>query len=268
VAAAQGVLSVVNTNMERALRRISVERGHDPRDFVLLPFGGAGGLHAADLARALRIPRIIVPTAGGALSAIGVVTADVVKDQGRTVMLEVKPGIDVKLESAFKAMERVGRAALDKEGFAPGKQRHDRTLGVRYKGQSFELEIRQTDGDIAAAFHQAHQNRYGYAQETNIVEIVSVRLRSVGLVEKLKPERLTVVREKAFAKPHQRATAYFEGRRVQTAVYRRVELMAGMKLRTPCIVVEYSATTLVPSGAKAVVDKLGNLIIEFHGRID
>ena len=92
IEAAQGVLSVANTNMERALRRISVERGYDSREFALLPFGGAGGLHAVELARALRIPRIIVPNSAGALSAIGVLTADVVKDQSRTVMLEVRAG--------------------------------------------------------------------------------------------------------------------------------------------------------------------------------
>ena len=94
IEAAQGVLSVANTNMERALRRISVERGYDSREFALLPFGGAGGLHAVDLAQALRIPRIIVPSAAGALSAIGVLTADVVKDQSRTTMVEVVPGFE------------------------------------------------------------------------------------------------------------------------------------------------------------------------------
>src|SRR5207244_10908026 len=115
--AAQGVLSVVNTNMERALRRISVERGYDSREFALLPFGGAGGLHAVDLARALRIPRIIVPNSAGALSAIGVLTADVVKDQSRTTMLDFSPGVEKKLNKTFKEMERAGTNALRREGF-------------------------------------------------------------------------------------------------------------------------------------------------------
>src|SRR2546426_1843170 len=115
--AAQGVLSVVNTNMERALRRISVERGYDPRDFALLPFGGAGGLHAVDLARALRIPGVIAPASAGALSAIGVLSADVVKDQSRTVMLEINHGVAARLNRTFSEMERSARAALRREGF-------------------------------------------------------------------------------------------------------------------------------------------------------
>ncbi|MGH8629041.1 MAG: hydantoinase/oxoprolinase family protein, partial [Gammaproteobacteria bacterium] len=138
---AQGVISVVNTNMERALRGISVERGYDPREFALLPFGGAGGLHAVDLANALRIPRVIAPTAAGALSAIGVVTADLVKDLSRTVMLEVVPGVENKLEVAFRELEHTAAGVLRKEGFSKAKQRRERLLAARYQGQSFELNI-------------------------------------------------------------------------------------------------------------------------------
>ena len=183
---------MVNTNMERALRRISVERGYDPREFALLPFGGAGGLHAVDLASALRIPRVIAPTAAGALSAIGVVTADVVKDQSRTVMLEVAPGIDKKLESAFRELEQRAGRALRNEGFSESKQRSERSLAARYKGQSFELNIaspKGASGNIAASFHRAHRARYGYAQESDIVEIVSAKLRSIGIVEKFRNPR-------------------------------------------------------------------------------
>ena len=132
--AAQGVLDVVNTNMERALRHISVERGHDPRDFTLVPFGGAGGLHAVELARSLRIPRVLLPSSPGALSAIGVVTADVVKDQSRTVMVAAGPGIEKKLGRVFREMETLARATLRREGFAESKQRHERSLAVRYQG--------------------------------------------------------------------------------------------------------------------------------------
>ncbi|MEP6743280.1 MAG: hydantoinase/oxoprolinase family protein, partial [bacterium] len=150
VQAANGILSVANTNMERALRRISVERGYDPRDFALLPFGGAGGLHATELARALRIPLVILPNAAGALSAIGVLAADVVKNQSQTLMLDVTPGIERKLDKAFRQMERTATDVLRREGFPTAKQRHERSLGLRYKGQSFELEIKQARGNIAA----------------------------------------------------------------------------------------------------------------------
>jgi len=262
--AAQGVLSVVNTNMERALRRISVERGYDPRGFTLLPFGGAGGLHAVDLARALRIPRIILPAEAGALSAIGVLAAAVVKDQSRTVMLEVRPSIGPELETTFSTMERTARSALLGEGFLNTRQRHQRSLAARYKGQSFELEIKQTAGNIAAAFHRAHLARYGYAQQDNIVEIVAVRLRSLGLTRKLKQSRLAGSTPRR-AKPSAYVAAFFAGRRVRAAVYQREELAAGAQLESPCIVTEYSATTLVPKGARARVDVYGNLIINLEG---
>lgn len=260
IAAAEGVLAVANTNMERALRHISVERGHDPRQFALLPFGGAGGLHAVELARSLRIPSIIVPTAPGALSAVGVLVADVVKDQSRTVMLTYQPKAIAKLATVFRELEREATHVLRREGFAPAKQRHERALAMRYRGQSFELLITKTDGNIAAAFHRAHRERYGYAQEQSEIEIVSARLRSVGVVEKLTVRKVAVSR--GAAKPHGNTIAYLGGRKTDVAIYRRDELRGGVKLRTPCIVTEYSGTTLVPADARARVDVFGNILIE------
>lgn len=259
IAAAQGVISVVNSNMERALRRISVERGYDPRDFNLLPFGGAGGLHAVELARALCIPRIIAPNAAGALSAIGVVAADVVRDQSRTVMLKYVRGVESKLESLFRDLEKKARAILRREGFSDVDQRHERSLAMRYEGQSFELEIKARGNDLAASFHQSHRARYGYAQESNAVEIVTLRLRSSGLV---KPRRERPKRAAArFVEAPEYRSAYFGGRKVRAGIYQRDRLSVGMKLRTPCIVLEYSATTLIPAEVKCEVDGFGNLLI-------
>jgi N-methylhydantoinase A len=260
IEAAQGVLVVANTNMERALRRISVERGYDSREFALLPFGGAGGLHAVELAQALRISQIIVPNSAGALSAIGVLTADVVKDQSRTIMLEVGRDSENKLEKSFEEMERDAAAALLREGFPAQAQRHERSLALRYKGQSFELEIKQTRGNLALSFHRAHLERYGYAQE-NTVEIVSARVRSTGVVEKLPERRQRATRNKS-AKAHRSVAAFLDGKKQRVAIYSRDELPAGARLRTPCIVTEYSATTLIPGEANAAVDSYGNLIIQ------
>ena len=260
--AAHGVLAVVNANMERALRHISVERGHDPRDFTLVPFGGAGGLHAVELARALRIPRVILPASPGALSAIGVLTADVIKDQSRTIMAVAEPGIKGKLAAVFLEMERHARVTLRREGFPESKQRHERSLAVRYKGQSFEIEIKRTSGNIAVAFHRAHRARYGYAQEKNVVEIVSARVRSIGVVAKSKTRSVRTTRAKAFAKPHAFGETYFEGKKTRAAVYRREELSAGARLRAPCVVTEYSATTLIPIETRARVDGHHNVIID------
>jgi N-methylhydantoinase A len=262
ITAAEGVLSVANTNMERALRHISVERGHDPRQFALLPFGGAGGLHAVELARSLRIPTIIAPTSAGALSAVGVLVADVIKDQSRTVMIGCDPESLKNLPRIFKAMEKDAQAVLKREGFTEKQQRHQRSLAMRYRGQSFELEVNETGASVEAAFHRVHRERYGYAQEQSQVEIVSARLRSFGLVEKLPVEKIRSRKRRDEEKPNNHEMAYFSGRRTRVAVYSRDELSGGVRLKTPCIVTEYSATTLIPEDAEVVVDQFGSLIIQ------
>jgi N-methylhydantoinase A len=262
--AALGVVRVVNTNMERALRVISVERGYDPREFMLLPFGGAGGLHAVELARSLRIPRVIAPMSAGALSALGALASDVVKDWSRTLMLKGVKEADAKIEETFHEMEREARAALSHEGFSLARQHHEKSLAVRYQGQSFELAIKWKRGArIIEDFHRAHHARYGYAQSTNEVEIVSARLRSIGIVEKLRAKsiRRATVR-KTTAEPHEYKMIHFAEGRARAGIYTREELKAGARLRTPCVVTEYSATTLVPPGAHAFVDEQSNLIVE------
>jgi N-methylhydantoinase A len=250
--------------MERALRVISVERGYDPREFALLPFGGAGGLHAVELARALRIPSVIAPVSAGALSAMGALISDVVKDWNRTLMLLAVKDNHAKIERAFRQMEQEARATLRREGFNVAQQRHERSLAMRYQGQSFELEIKwKRGGHIAEDFHRAHQSRYGYAQEANKVEIVGARLRSTGLVEKLRTASPRRSYSKATtARPREFVPVYFTERQSRASLYERDEIEPGARLRTPCIVTEYSATTLVPPGARAVVDEHGNLIIE------
>ncbi len=262
--AALGVVRVVNTGMERALRAVSVERGFDPRAFTLLSFGGAGGLHAVELARALRIPRVIVPASPGALSATGAIYSDVVKDSSRTVMLEATAKMSARLERAFVEMERGARTALRREGFAEARQRHERSVNARYNGQSFELEVKWADGEtLIERFHRAHEARYGYAQEAKAVEIVSARVRSVGLVEKPEGNERTRARSRTqHVAPHRTAPVYLARGRIETAVYTREDLPAGACLKSPCIVVEYSSTTLIPEGARASIDAHGNLIIE------
>jgi len=268
--AALGVVRVVNAGMERALRVVSVERGFDSRSFALVSFGGAGGLHAVALAESLRIPRVIVPRSPGALSALGALSSDVVMDASRTVMLDASGARATReLERAFQTMERTARAALRREGFADGRQRHARSVAARYKGQSFELEIGwQPKRSLVAAFRRAHLARYGYAPEEeagNAVEIVSARLRSRGLVEQLRRERIarSANNSAAFAAPERSALVYFTNRPARAAVYAREELKAGARLRVPCIVTEYSSTTLVPAGVRAArTDEHGNLIIE------
>lgn len=177
-------------------------------------------------------------------------------------MLEVSPGIEKKLDQTFKEMERTAAVALRREGFPPAKQRHERSLALRYKGQSFELEIKRTSGNIAKEFHRAHQERYGYAQESNTVEVVSARVRSSGVVEKVADQNLNKSPSKTFSRPSKTVSAYLDGKKLKTLVFNRAELPAGARLRSPCIVTEYSSTTLIPAGMRAEVDSYGNLIIQ------
>lgn len=263
--AALGVVRVVNVGMERALRAVSVERGFDPRGCTLVTFGGAGGLHAVELARAMRIPRVVVPRDPGALSAAGALRADVVKSLSRTLMLEVGEGGPMdEIERAFSNMERDARAALRREGFGGDAQQHERSIAARYKGQSFELEIEWNEGRrLVERFRRAHESRYGYAQATNSIEVVSARLRSAGLVEKLKDERpKRVAQSRREVAPHATAIVHFDDGAREVAIYRREELSASACLKSPCVVTEYSSTTLVPTGARATIDGSGNLIIE------
>jgi N-methylhydantoinase A len=271
IEAALGVVRVVNAGMERALRAVSVERGFDPRACALVSFGGAGGLHALELARALRVPRVVVPREPGALSALGCLRADVLKSLSRTLMLEVGQGANVaargsagEIERAFKALEREARAALKREGFGDARQRHARTIAARYRGQSFELEIPWGGGGrLVERFHAEHEARYGYAQTANSIEVVSARLLSAGLVEELKEERPGRARtSRATVAPRTTARVYFDEGAREVAVYRREELSAGTQLRSPCVVTEYSSTTLVPAFARASTDARGNLIVE------
>jgi N-methylhydantoinase A len=260
--AALGVIRVANANMERALRLVSVERGHDPRRFTLVSFGGAGGLHAAALADALRIPRVIIPNYPGAFSALGVLLADVVKDYSRTVMITVEASTQIprEVEKEFAAMERQAQHDLKDEGFSTSQTKLMRSLAMRYRGQSFELEIEAGDGAIAR-FHQSHRERYGHADEKRAVEIVSVRLRGVGLAEKPALKRATRF-AKYNAKPQRTELIWLGERRKQVPVYDRAELRPGAKIKAPAIIIEYGSTTLVPAGWKAAVDGWQNLMLD------
>ncbi len=279
--AALGVIRVANANMEKALRLVSIERGHDPRLFTLFSFGGAGGLHAAALAGALRIPRVIIPDNPGAFSALGVLLADVVKDYSRTIMMTVEPskGISRGIEKEFKALERRAKSELRDEGFAPSQIELIRSLAMRYRGQSFELEIEAgagTDdsngsasgasgnglnGDAVARFHEAHRERYGHADPNRAVEIVSVRLRGVGRVEKpsLKRARSYARRQ---PKPWRTAYVWLAEKRKQIPVYNREDLHPGAVIKGPAIIIEYGSTTLAPPGWKVTVDGWKNLALD------
>jgi N-methylhydantoinase A len=254
-AAALGVLRIVEAGMERAVRVISVERGHDPAEFTLVCFGGAGGLHAATLARRLGLRGVLVPPAPGVFSAWGMALADVVKDASRT--WRTWDGIP----DGFADIEARLRADLEAEGFAPEAIRVDRTVDLRYEGQSYELGV-PWGPDSAERFHARHETRYGYRDPERPVEPVTLRVTAIGPVEAPPPP--SAPEGSADASP-----AHIDVRRVgfeegdlDTVVYDRDALAPGMSAPGPAVVEEYSATTLVPPGHGFRVDALGNLRIE------
>ena len=240
---AEGILRLADSHMVQALRKISVEQGHDPREFVLVSFGGAGPLHACALAGALRIPKVIVPRLPGALSAYGILVSDVVRDFSRTVML--KPG-DPRLDEYFNTLEeQIDPAAT-----------LIRSVDMRYSGQGFELAV-PWQQNFVAQFHELHRRRYGYADDQRSVEVVNVRIRSVIESGEAQPQRFQRLNDTA-PKPRK---MYVDGEWVDGLVYHRASLGAGDILRAPAVIVEYSATTFLPPGVEAQVDHLGNLVI-------
>jgi len=260
---AEGIVKVANAVMEKAIRVISVERGHDPRDYTLVAFGGAGALHACELAGSLEIPRVLVPCFPGALSALGILRADVTKDLSRTVRLEVQSASDAmpKLLQAFAALEQEGRKQMLAEGFSNAAIRIHCSLDVRYSGQSYELSVPFTR-DFVSAFHRAHEKRYGYFDSARTCEVVNIRARFAGRT----PKPLLPKLPPGVANPAQalvtKSPVQFHGRRKLTAIYDRSRLRAGNRIPGPAIVTEYSATSLIPPEWSGRVDRNGNIILE------
>ncbi len=265
---AQGIVDVANATMEKAIRVISVERGYDPRDYSLVAFGGAGGLHACELAAALRLPRVLVPRLPGGLSALGILRADVVRDYVRTVQLAALPQRQVrsKLAAAFSELERSGVRELAREGYSARAQiRVERLLDCRYAGQGYELTV-SASGDFIGAFHRLHQHRYGHSDTLRVVEVVNVRTRMAGLTPKPQLERAP----RGGASPSPafvgQRRVFVRGRWTLSGFYDRAKLRAGNVLGGPAVVSEYGATTFVPPAWHGRVDAYGNLLLEMGRR--
>ncbi len=269
--AARGLLDVANANMRRALRVVSVERGYDPREFALVAFGGAGPLHATALADALDIPEVIVPRAAGVLSALGLLISDVVYDYSTSMVRRFEDVDPEALRDAFAAFESEGRAELRDAGRADDELAFERTLDLRYAGQSFDLSV-PVEGDldaeelarVEARFHGAHERRYGHASPEEPVELVTVRLRARGLVEP--PELAVEVRagdpDDAIAET--RRVGFGDGDR-DTPVYDRSRLPTDATVDGPAVVEGSESTVVVHPGQRARVDGDANLVVETGG---
>jgi N-methylhydantoinase A len=252
---AAGIVRLSEAAMEKAIRVISVERGHDPREFTLVSFGGAGPLHACALARALRIPRVLVPQMPGALSALGILMSDTVKDYSRTVMLGPEAA---RLERYFRELQQRGEKEMRAEGLKALAMRY---ADVRYAGQGFELSV-PFGRDFVKRFHQAHRRRYGYADEQRRVEVVNVRVRMVASSEPVPFPRKKAAPGNGKQAVVKQKRVVFEGRTSKAPVYDRASLRPGDTFAGPAIVAEYSATTVLPPRCRARVDERENIVIE------
>ncbi|MBT9292117.1 hydantoinase/oxoprolinase family protein [Hyphomicrobiaceae bacterium 22] len=269
---AQGIISVVTANMARAIRVVSVQRGHDPRDYALAAFGGAGPLHAARLARELGMSRVIVPRFPGILCAMGLLLTDLRADFAATRLLTLEEASLDPLEALFAGLARDADAWLAAEGLPAAARRLTRTVDMRYRGQNYELPVTLPDGPLGPAtldalargFEALHRERYGFLAEGETIQIVTARIEAAGLVPKARFE------PRSDAGPD--ASAALTGRRdvwmpeaggfVATPVYARERLAPGNRIEGPAIIEQMDTTTVVLPGMTARVDAYETLILE------
>ncbi len=257
---ALGMIDIANAHMERALRVISVERGEDPREMVLVSFGGAGGLHACDLARALGIPSVLVSPMAATLSALGMLAADVQLDYMHTVMLPDDTSFAI-LDQRTTELVRQGEKDLHREGVSSGQAVITRTVDVRYVGQSFDLEVPLTP-QFRQAFDRVHQERYGYSQQEAPIEIVNIRVRAIGRVTPPSiPRHPLGTTDSSSAKWEDRPVVLPQG--IQAVPHYRGNLLRpGHEISGPAIVVMDDTTVYLGSTDHAKIDVYSNILID------
>jgi len=253
-----GIIEIANSSMQKALKVISLERGYDPADFTLVCFGGAGPLHACDLAGSLSISRIMVPKNAGVLSAFGMVVADIVRDYSKTVALKVSEENRGNIELALRELE--GKAINTLSCEKRGDIKIEKFLDLRYEGQSYELTV-PYEGDFQENFHELHLRRYHHDYRDKPVEAVNVRVKIKVRTEKpelIREEKKELGTEKAPVKREK----VFWGEYIETPVFQREFLLPGMKMEGPALVFEKNSTLVIPPGFYGEVDGFENIILE------
>ena len=271
---ALGIVRVANANMIRAIRVISVDRGHDLRDFALVAFGGAGPLHAGRLALELNIPRVVIPPDPGVLSALGLLVADARTDYVQTVLRAAGDTDPGELERGFADLERQARSWLTEQGIADGDHGTVRALDMRYLGQGHEVTVPAPGwrfdadalGNAVRDFHRLHERLYTHAAYDEPTEIVNLRVLGIGAIAKPRlPEEDTAAAHTGAAPPpaHASRELLFEGEQEfrRCPVLRRAALRRGMRLPGPAVVEQDDTTTIVYPGQEAALDRFANLVI-------
>ncbi|TQJ68832.1 N-methylhydantoinase A [Arthrobacter sp. SLBN-100] len=272
--AAQGIIRVVTANMARAIRVISVQRGYDPRDYVLVPFGGAGPLHASRLATELGINRIIVPETPGAQSALGLLMTDIRSDFMRTKIIQVTPEASAGFSQVLSELTEQASAWFAEENIGEERRSLLRRIEMRYAGQNYELPVDVPDGvldeeaitSLIEGFQRAHDRMYGYSARNEVVEAVTFRVQAIATVPRADLRRSTVEGRKL----EDAVTGYRDvympekGDYVPCPVYDRSRLDVGHRIAGPAVVEQMDTTTLLLPSDVCVVDDLRNLVIEIR----
>ena len=260
--AADGIIRIANVQMAAAMRKVSVERGHDPRDFVLLPFGGGGPVHAADLAAEVGCSTVLVPRYPGALSAVGMLLADVRREHVRTIMQASDQTTADELAARFTELADLARAELTAEGVPTDAMDIQRWVDMRYVGQSYELQVRADDlgpEALAQGFHAEHERAFGYSSPAERTEIVNVRLRATGSLPRPALPRGEEVAT-APPEPRDRQPIWDYGWH-QCPVYHREDLLPEHRLHGPALVAQEDSTIWLPTGWQGRVDAWYNMLI-------
>jgi N-methylhydantoinase A/oxoprolinase/acetone carboxylase beta subunit len=258
MALAEGIVRVANANMERAIRVVSVERGFDPRDFALLAFGGAGGMHACEIAQTLDIATVIVPKHAGVLSALGMLLADVTRDYSRSILTRTDALTDAALDQQFEPLVARAREDLAREGFTRERTTIERLLDVRYVGQSYEITL-PFSAAYRDEFDARHARLYGYSNPRRPTEVVNLRLKATGITSKPVLPRVAESQSRA-ASPYATSTAWFGGRPHHATMYRWEDLAPGATASGPAVVAGAQATTVLPPGFTFRIDQSGNVV--------
>jgi N-methylhydantoinase A len=260
VKAAEGIIDVAIVNMARAIKVISVEKGFDVRDYTMVSFGGAGGLHACELAESLLIKKILVPRNAGVLSALGMILTDIIKDYSKSVLLKVKKSGYSEILNLFKPLISKGMKDVLSEGISKSSITVENSVDIRYVGQSHELML-PFKKDFIEDFHKLHKKTYGYANTDYEVEVVNIRVRVIGKTKKPSLRKVTSISPKVKT-VFKKTKCYFRGKWLKADIYARNRVRTHSKIKGPALIVEDTATTFLPPDYICNIDDYENLIIE------
>jgi N-methylhydantoinase A len=267
--AAEGIARIIEVKMEEAIKAISTMRGHDLRDFMLLAFGGAGPVHAGRIARDLGMAGLIVPLYPGVYSAIGLIMSDVKHDYIRSKMQPMSELTVAEVNGMFARLEALAADELHQDGFTPAQIRIQRALDIRYAGQGYEISMpcdaqALHDGGLPALrrqFDEQHRAMFGHMAPEEPAEVVSYRVRGLGLVPPVEMPRFKPTGASLADAKRETRLARFDGSDVECPVYQRERLDVGLTVHGPAILDQFDCTTVIYAGQQARVDEWKNLIV-------